>query len=288
LGIDTAALALKKLNRDEVKKLVCWAKEEGWNPGENDFDVFWKTDPDGFYGFYLGSLLVAGGAVVSYNRQFGFMGLFIVHPDFRSQGIGKKLWYLRRDLLIKRLHKGASIGMDGVVAMQPFYEKGGFNIAFKSERYECVGKNSSISKAISQVDQRDFKKVSDYDLMCFGFERKKFLENWLTLPGSRSFKFSENNRLKGYAVIREVNAGYKIGPLFADNYMVAEALYKACLDWAAGASVYLDIPTSNKNAIDMIMKYEAVYTFECARMYYGAFPENTVDKVYGITTFELG
>ena len=22
-----------------MKKLVCWAKEEGWNPGENDFDV---------------------------------------------------------------------------------------------------------------------------------------------------------------------------------------------------------------------------------------------------------
>ena len=79
------------------------------------------------YGFHLNDQLVAAGAVVSYQGAFGFMGLFIVHPDFRGQGIGNKLWYLRRDLLLSRLNEGASIGMDGVVAMQPFYQKGGFD-----------------------------------------------------------------------------------------------------------------------------------------------------------------
>ncbi|WP_422104346.1 GNAT family N-acetyltransferase [Winogradskyella sp.] len=286
--IDLERLELKKLNKSGLKTLVGWAKAEGWNPGEHDFDVFWATDPDGYYGFYSENELIAGGAVISYDQKFGFMGLFIVRPDFRGHGIGKKLWYLRRDLLLQRLNKGASIGMDGVVDMQPFYEKGGFNIAFRDERYECIGKTFDIDKAISSVNKEDFNTLMDYDLGCFGYTRKAFLKNWLDIPDSRAFKFSEHKDFKGYAVIRKVNFGFKIGPLFADNKNVAEALFKACLNSAVGESVYLDIPVINKEAVNLVKQYEAKYTFECARMYYGSFPKIDMDKVYGITTFELG
>ena len=54
-------LNLRKLDKNSVKELVDWARKEGWNPGEYDFDVFWKTDPDGFYGFYVDGNLIAGG-----------------------------------------------------------------------------------------------------------------------------------------------------------------------------------------------------------------------------------
>ena len=113
MEINLENLELKKLEKNDLRTLVDWAKKEGWNPGENDFDVFWKTDPDGYYGFYFEDKLIAGGAIISYNQEFGFMGLFIVQPSFRDQGIGKKLWYLRRDLLIRRLNDDATIGMDG-------------------------------------------------------------------------------------------------------------------------------------------------------------------------------
>lgn len=286
--INIENLDLKKLDKNGLKTLVSWAREEGWNPGDYDYDVFWKTDPDGYYGFYLENELIAGGAVISYDGEFGFMGLFIVHPDFRGQGIGKKLWYLRRDLLISRLKDGATIGMDGVVEMQPFYEKGGFNIAFRDERYECVGQKITNSNAISPVEKEDFEKLVDYDSKCFGYERKEFLKNWLVIPGSKSFKFSGKNKVNGYAVIREVNSGFKVGPIFADNDEVAEELYKACLNSAPGEFVYLDIPIINKGAVSLVKKYKAKYVFECARMYYGKEPKINVNKVYGITTFELG
>ncbi len=173
--IDTSRLTLVKLDKSGLLTLIDWAKQEGWNPGLNDADVFWKTDPNGYYGFFNNNELIAGGAVISYQQKFGFMGLFIVHPDYRGQGIGRKLWFQRRDLLLGRLHKNAAIGMDGVVAMQPFYEKGGFKIAFKDERYERLGTKMDFSNRISNLEKEDLEKILAYDMDCFGFQRNAFL-----------------------------------------------------------------------------------------------------------------
>lgn len=42
------------------------------------------------------------------------MGLFIVDPKYRGQGLGRKLWYARRDHLLSRLQPNATIGLDAV------------------------------------------------------------------------------------------------------------------------------------------------------------------------------
>jgi GNAT superfamily N-acetyltransferase len=286
--VDLDKLKLVKLNKNGVKTLIIWAKNEGWNPGEFDFDVYWKTDSNGFYGFYLENRLIAGGSVISYNNTFGFMGLFIVHPDFRGYGIGNKLWHLRKNILVKRLNKNAPIGMDGVLTMQNFYEKGGFKIAFRDERYEFTGQNYITNKNISEIIINDHNKIFNYDLHCFGFNRFSFLKEWLLIPNSKSFKFLKNNKIMGYAVIRKVNNGYKIGPLFANEENIAEDLFKACLNSALGEKIYLDIPVVNNEALRMVKQYQGKYVFECARMYYGLAPKIPLAKIYGITTFELG
>ena len=278
----------EKLDLNGLKTLVDWAAGEGWNPGINDADIFWKTDPEGYYGFYENGNLIAGGSIVSYDKLFGFMGFFIVKPEYRSAGIGRKLWYLRRDKLISRLNEGASIGMDGVVDMQPFYNKGGFEIAFRDERYERTGEKFEVNKSITAIEEQDFDSILKYDRECFGFKRPQFLIPWLTQPEVRTFKFQENNSLRGYAVLRKARIGYKICPLFADTPYIAEELYKACLNSAAGEPFYLDIPVVNKAAVGLVKKYNGVYVFECARMYYGKAPKVELNKIFGITTFELG
>lgn len=287
--INPTQLKFVKLQKNHLRTIVEWAKEEGWNPGIYDFEVFWETDPNGFYGFFLNDDLIAGGAIVSYNQEFGFMGLFIVKKEFRGYGIGRKLWYLRRDQLIERLKKNAPIGMDGVVEMQPFYEKGGFKKAYREERYECRGASFTIHDSISEIKKEDFKSLVKYDSNYFGYERKEFLMNWINLPESKSFKFlSRDNHLLGYAQLRKATLGYKIGPLFADHYKAAESLYRTCLNAAIGEKVYLDIPVINKNAVQLMKQHNAKYTFECARMYYGKAPEVNINNIYGVTSFELG
>lgn len=281
-------LKFLKLDLNGVKTLIHWAISEGWNSGNHDAKAFYQADPDGFYGFFNGEEMIAGGSIVSYGGNMGFMGLFIVKPEYRSLGIGKKLWYKRRDTLLTRLKNDAPIGMDGVLAMQPFYQKGGFEIAFKDERYERKGELFEINPNISSIRKSDLSEILTYDTSCFGVLREQFLESWLFIPESKTFKYVEDGQLKGYAMIRKANVGYKVCPLFADSPEIAEALYEACLTAAGDASIYIDIPMINKEAILMVKKYDASYVFECARMYYGEPPKMEIAKVFGITTFELG
>jgi GNAT superfamily N-acetyltransferase len=281
-------IVLKKLDKSNLTTLVQWASIEGWNPGKNDVDVFWNTDPDGFLGFYYEDKLIAGGAIVSYNNEFGFMGLFIVHKDFRSQGIGNKLWQLRRDLLISRLNANASIGMDGVVHMQAFYNKGGFNLAFRDERYEFNTAEIAFSPDVTLIKRADFESIIVYDAAYFGCRRSIFLENWLSMPESKAVKYAKDNKILGYAVIRKAEMGYKIGPLFANDENIAEELFKSCLSFAPNDLVFLDIPTTNENAVSLVNKYKGKYVFECGRMYHGEIPKIEIKNIYGITSFELG
>ncbi len=281
-------LQFEKLDLNGVKTLATWAQQEGWNTGIYDADVYFATDPDGFYGFHYNDELIAGGSIVSYNGNFGFMGFFIVKPPYRTHGIGRKLWYHRRDKLLSRLHKDAAIGMDGVVDMQPFYREGGFEIAFRDVRYERKGSSFEIDKNISPIEKEDFENILAYDQQCFGFSRPQFLKPWLQLPLTKTFKYVENDQLKGFAIIRKATTGYKVCPLFADNPTIAEALYQACLNAINDESLFLDIPMSNEAAKALVKKYEATYIFECARMYYGTPPTVALDKIFGITTFELG
>jgi GNAT superfamily N-acetyltransferase len=93
-------LVIRNMSRPEVDELVSWAACEGWNPGLHDADVFWATDPDAFIAAELEGELIGGGAVTSYAGEFGFMGFFIVRPEFRSRGFGTTLWNARRERLL--------------------------------------------------------------------------------------------------------------------------------------------------------------------------------------------
>ncbi len=56
----------------------------------------------------------------------------------------------------------------------------------------------------------------------------------------------------------------------------------------AGEKVFLDIPEINMDAKILTAKYEMTKVFETARMYSREKPNIDLNKVFGITSFELG
>ena len=130
---------IRRMTRDELDTLVEWAAREGWNPGLDDAEVFWATDPDGFVAAEIDGELVGGGSIVAYDKRYGFMGFFIMRPECRGHGLGDRLWDERKRRLLARLDAGASIGLDGVFNMQGYYARNGFRFICRDLRFEGRG-----------------------------------------------------------------------------------------------------------------------------------------------------
>ena len=218
----------REATRDELTTAIAWAAAEGWNPGLHDAEVFWSTDPHGFVCAERDGEVIGTGSIVAYGAEFGFMGFFIVRPELRGQGIGRDFWIWRRDTLKARLREGAAIGMDGVFTMQPFYARGGFVFSHRNLRMAGTGKRASqLDPALVELRSLRFEDVAGFDRRHFGFARDAFLKRWIEPEGGLALGFVTSHTLRGMGVIRPCREGFKIGPLFAANAEVADALFVA-------------------------------------------------------------
>lgn len=285
------ALDIRNMTRAEVDTLVDWAAREGWNPGRHDAELFWATDRDAFIAAELGGELIGGGAITSYGGEFGFMGFFIMRPEYRGRGLGNRLWQARRERLLTRLRPGASTGMDGVFDMQGYYAKGGFVFSHRNLRFRA-----EVAQPPAQSGNEDvvalaavsFDQVAAYDRLCFPAPRPTFLKGWITQADARALGLRRGGKLCGYGVVRRCREGCKIGPLFADDAAAANALYARLAGFAAGGPIFLDAPENNPAAMALVREHGMTEVFGCARMYLGAKPAMSEERVFGITTFELG
>jgi ribosomal protein S18 acetylase RimI-like enzyme len=262
-----------------------WAANEGWNPGLHDALAFYNTDPDGFFIGVLNNEPVACISAVAYNNNFGFIGFYIVKPEYRKEGYSIKLC----NHAIKHLHSH-NIGLDGVVEQQDNYRKMGFKVAHKNIRYEGVAEQrKSVYPHIVPLASIPFEMLKQYDSLVFPAPRDIFLQNWIALPDSLAMASTHNNQLTGYGVIRKCRTGYKIGPLFANSPILAHELLLSLLSEVPDSDkFYLDIPDTNVDALELTRTMNMQKVFETARMYSTSFPEIKHSNIYGITSFELG
>lgn len=267
------------------------AAAEGWNPGLHDGETFFATDPDGFLSVELDDTFIGGGAIVRHSDTFGFMGLFLMAPEYRGQGIGRKLWYARRDLLLDRLGENAAIGMDGVSAMVGFYQAGGFVPQYVSSRFEARSTfgPDAADPDVTAIETQDLPSLEELDRRAFPSQRPAYLAAWLAQPDAHRLGYRHRDgRLLGYGVIRPCREGWKVGPLFAETTEVANSLLVALMAKAYGETVAIDVPSVNPQAESLCRSLGMETKFECTRMYFGPKPTYDASLIYGLTSFELG
>ena len=279
---------IRRMTRDELDVLVEWAAREGWNPGLNDAEAFWATDPEGFVAAEIGGELIGGGSIVAYEKKYGFIGLFIVRPEYRGHGLGDHLWHELNRRLLARLDADAAIGLDGVFNMQEYYARRGFRFVCRDLRFEGWGSDLPQPEGIIKATAVPFERIDAYDRRHFPASRSKFLQVWIHQLGGHAVAAVNGDEIRGYAVMRRCRTGYKIGPLFAANSGVAESLLVSLGSRVPGERLFLDVPEINRDALELVARHRMSEVFGCARMVLGPIPKLPDTEIFGVTTFELG
>lgn len=281
---DRPDLQIRPMSRTELGLAVEWAAAEGWNPGLGDADCFHAADPEGFLMAFRDGEPIASISVVRYAGGFAFLGFYIVRPELRGRGYGLRLW----NVGMARL-EGCTIGLDGVFAQQANYARSGFALAHRNIRYGGeVRIEAPVDGRLTEIRRDLVRAMMAYDRGFFPAARDGFLNCWLQPDQRSGLALAEDGRVRGYGVVRKCRTGHKIGPLFADTERDADALFRALASLAEGGPVFLDVPEPNQAGVDLAARHGLAPVFETARMYRGFTPVLPLDKIYGITTFELG
>jgi ribosomal protein S18 acetylase RimI-like enzyme len=276
-----AELKIITADLNDFDFFTCEAKREGWNPGLHDAIPFHATDPNGFFIAEVNGVKVGCISAVAYDREYGFMGFYIVLPEYRGRGWGLQLWNRAIEYLGDRC-----IGLDGVVEQQNNYRKSGFHLYYRNVRYR--GKGGGRGAELTDLRTIPFQKIVDYDRSVCGINREVFLKKWIDMPNAVAVGKVDHGVLRGYGVVRSCFEGYKIGPLFADGDTVAAEIYDALCGSVGEGPVFLDVPEINPHAVQFAHDRKMEKVFETARMYNKTPPKQSLEYVWGITSFELG
>lgn len=268
---------------DDLQIVIDWAASEGWNPGLNDAACFHAADPSGFFVGESEGRLVSAISAVKYGKSFAFIGLYIVHPDFRGRGIGMATWNHALNSVA-----GRNLGLDGVLEQAGNYCSSGFSLAYSTIRYRMLGG----SEGATSFDWRALSgqtSIRSFDRRYFPADRGAFLDAWLTQPGAVFGVKQSNLHIEAYGVMRRCREGWKIGPLFAEGTSAAEHVLEQLAGQAEELPVFIDVPQCNREAVAMVDRIGMQPVFETVRMYTKGIPEGcATDGVFGVTTLELG
>ncbi|MBB6407631.1 GNAT family N-acetyltransferase [Mesorhizobium sangaii] len=274
---------IRTLSLHELEVLIDWAAAEGWNPGLEDAAMFQAADPAGFIGAFVGNEMVAAISAVAYGGEFGFVGLYICRPDKRGKGYGKAVW----DAGIGRL-AGRTIGLDGVAEQQANYRRKGFKPAYETIRYSGRAAGPAVrADGLRPVTTQLVPDIIAYDAYCFPAPRRAFLQRWLQPPHHGLAAISSRGTT-GYAVARPCRSGFKIGPLFAESNDTALQLLHGLAGACEGGDLHIDVPAANTGFVEALEAAGFAPTFKTTRMYKGPAPELGLQRLFSVTTLELG
>ena len=270
------------MTTDDMREVIGWARDEGWNPGAGDDVLFLPADPSGFFVAERDGRIAGSIGMPCFGDRFAFAGLFIVAPALRGGAIGAAL---ARHALA---HAGDRIvGTDGVLERADDYARLGFEAAHSHHRHSGVPEGH-LAWGIVDAAEVEVDALVDLDDACFPGDRRAFMRTWIRAPHVTRVSLDSSGEPDGFAVGRPAASGWRIGPVLAPDAGRAEALVRAIAQVAPGEMLHVDINTGNADAVAMARGMGLQPGFECVRMYRGGMPDLPLHRIFGAGTLELG
>ncbi len=268
---------------------------QGWNPGRNDWRSFSAIDPSGFFVGVKDGEIVACISALRVGPNHGYIGYYICKKEHRGKGYGLPLFQAG---LKKLWDEGVScIGLDGILAQVPNYEKSGFVSYFKSIRHlfvksECHPLTAKEQAHIVDGKDKEHGEVRLRDILALqqSIQTITYESYYRALFQDEEVKalsyYSSDNEIVGFGVLRPAMEGYRVGPLYANDAEVARVLFKALIgDLSLESKVIMEIAKDNTSALGLDLKPLAAV---CMHMYTQPPPAYDLSRVFALQSWTIG
>jgi GNAT superfamily N-acetyltransferase len=234
-------ITIETLREADLADAILLSTGEGWNQTHADWRRLLRLAPDGCFAARVGGRLAGTVTTTIYEPALAWIGMMIVHPTARRQGIGAALMIRALDHLDAA---GVScVKLDATPAGLPLYHRLGFHEEVLFERWQGVARpTESTTPALDRRAARG--PVLPLDRAAFGADRS-FLLAELDADALAAHVGRESDpHVEGYALARAGRIATYLGPVVSTNRALAGRLLDALLSSFSGQQVCIDVNTA--------------------------------------------
>lgn len=251
--VNTDLFHLEKIgnNRDTMHLLTMRA---GWNQTDRDINRMVDMDPEGTFVARLAGkgfdIPAATCSVLPLGKNNTWIGMILVHPEVRRQGIANAMMQY---CLKYAIDSGKIInGLDATPMGNTVYGAVGYVNSYRLWRsyYELneFADTPYDENHVSVVSKQDLDDILRYDASSY-LERERIMRDLYADGDGRCFVYrNDDGVVQGYCFTRPGRIRPFTGPFIADTDEIAQNLLIAAsrclLELNAGKSAFIDTPES--------------------------------------------
>jgi GNAT superfamily N-acetyltransferase len=228
------SLRLRRLERSDLPFADSLRALAGWNQTMADWERFLEFDARGCFLAEWEDQPAGVVTTLTYGVELAWIGMALVHPDYRRRGIGHKL--LERAVEYLRDRGIQTIKLDATPAGRPTYLKLGFKDESTFTRWE----GSSLCPPGRDFHAWELAPIYELDIAAFGVCRARLLTSL-----ARQSQFSLTDGNQGHGMLRRGSRAYYLGPVTAQSDAHGLEIVEALLGRIHGDAVFWDIFDQN-------------------------------------------
>ena len=220
------------------------SRAAGWNQLPADWQRFIKQNPEGCFKAVWDQRVVGTVTTTCHGDRLAWIGMMLVDSEYRRRGIGCQL--MRHALSHLRSRGIRSIKLDATDAGRSLYERLGFSVQWRWDRWQLSGERSLPKPAQRDdwlSDAAAIEAASPLDRSAFGCARRPWLR-------SLARDAVTVGCIDGMGMIRPGRMASHLGPIVARGPAMAQQLVSRLLaaDGFSRGDVLWDAPGSNLQA----------------------------------------
>ena len=279
-------ISFRPMKNNDIAAGLLLCRATGWNQLARDWEIFLKLSPYDCLVAIIDEDIIGTVTTICYQNFFSWIGMVLVDPGSRGQGIGMQL--LHEALHI--LKNEETIKLDATPAGREIYLKLNFIDEYQISRMSLNSDVKNISATTARpLQEKDIKAIVNFDREIFGADRQGLLEWMLEGAPDIAYVIEDRNEILGYCLGRHGHDFAHIGPVVAREVNIAKELVAAALSNYAVRPLIVDAMHFNKEWLEWLSSIGFIEQRSFIRMYRGEnkFP-GVPEKQFAILGPEFG